>query len=103
MRLISLAVAVVAAGSWSCSSGSNGPQPPGEDYSGNFTGPWSGTVSGTLGGQAIPPSPAETEITRLGPNSLSISGVCPDGSAVPASVLGPATLGIGAWSCPPSR
>lgn len=101
MRLISLAVAVVAAGSWSCSSGSNGPQPPGEDYSGNFTGLWSGTVSGTLGGQAIPPSPAETEITRVGPNSLSISGVCPDGSAVPASVLGPATLGIGAWSCPP--
>lgn len=103
MRAISLTVAVVAAGSWSCSSGSSssGPQLPGEDYSSNFTGLWSGTASGTLGGQAIPPSPAETEITRQGQNSLSISGVCPDGSAVPASVLGAATLGMGAWSCPP--
>lgn len=101
MRLLSVAIAVLGACSSSCGGGSSGPTLPAQDYSGNFTGHWSGTVSGAAGGQAIPPSQATTDITRQESNHLSIGGICPDGSPVPALVTGPAALSVSASSCPP--
>jgi outer membrane protein assembly factor BamB len=102
MRFASLAVAVLAAASWSCnkSSGSSGPSLPAEDYSANFTGGWIGTQTGTSNGNPELPTMAAMQVTRTAANQLLLGGVCPDGSAVPGLVLGPATLAVPRFVCP---
>jgi outer membrane protein assembly factor BamB len=101
MRIASLAVAVLASASWSCSKSSDGGlTPPSEDSSANFTGTWTGTQTGSVGGSPVTPGLAVMEITREGSNQLRLGGVCLDASSIPARVLGPATMDVPAFNCP---
>jgi outer membrane protein assembly factor BamB len=83
-----------------CSSGGSGGPPV--DYAANFTGLWVGTVGGSLDGAPVTPTPGMTQVTRLGPNRLSLANVCPGGAAVTAQVSGPTSLVLDPTPCPPT-
>jgi len=88
----------------SCGGGSNSPE---MDFAPAFFGTWVGPLRVNVGGQASQESGFLLPITAKScgdagacPNELLIGSICPDQSAVSASVTSQTTFYIPTYSCP---
>ena len=95
---------IVAVFLCSCGGGSDS---PGMDFAPNFLGTWVGPLSLNVGGQTSQELSFLLRITQKScgdagpcPNELLLGSICPDQSAVPASVTSATTFYVPTYSCP---